>query len=132
MMELKIIRNPTSTETPGRLFVDGQYQADTLELAWRDNATGISCIPPGKYRLGWVKSPRLGRYTLRVHGVPGRSGILIHPANRPEELKGCIAVGKRVAPNVLMESRVSVLALEALVVPGIIRKHFVWLEVVTA
>ena len=130
MVNLKITRNPTPTETPGRLYIDGQYQADTLELPWKDNTPLISCIPDGRYRLIWTKSPRLKRETLRVVGVPGRSGILIHPANHVEELLGCIAVGKRLAPNVLIESANAVHALESLVVPAIQRGEECWIEVV--
>lgn len=50
-------------------------------------------ISPGMYQVNWEPSPRLGRETFRLVHVPNRSGILIHPANLPEELEGCIALG---------------------------------------
>jgi hypothetical protein len=30
---------------------------------------------------------------IRLKGVPGRSNILIHPANYVSQLRGCIAIG---------------------------------------
>lgn len=94
-MNLLLQRDQLSPATTGRLQIDGAYECDTLELPWADNKTGISCIPPGTYTLAWEMSPRLKRFTLRLKGVPGRWGILIHPANEVKELKGCIALGMR-------------------------------------
>jgi hypothetical protein len=69
----------TDQGTVGRLSF-GDAVVYTLELPWRDNAPQKSCIPPGKYRLEIVKSPRFGR-VYQVMAVPGRSSALIHPAN---------------------------------------------------
>lgn len=71
----------------------------TLELPWRNNARGVSCIPKGSYRVVWAYSPRFKRYTYRLQNVPGRDGILIHSANLAgdttkgfaSQLNGCIA-----------------------------------------
>ena len=52
----------------------------SLELPWRDNARRRSCIPPGAYRCTLVRSPRFGSVYL-VNQVPGRSDVLLHPAN---------------------------------------------------
>jgi len=65
----------------------------TLELPWAGNAPGTSCIPEGKYKLAFVRSPRFQRNMWRVMQVPGRDGILIHSANFDRQLKGCIAPG---------------------------------------
>jgi hypothetical protein len=86
--------------TFGVLDVDGKAYY-TLELPDRDNRPGASCIPPGEYQATWSPSPRLGRDTYRLVNVPGRSGILIHPANFAGdralglrcEIDGCIALG---------------------------------------
>lgn len=71
----------------------------SVELPWRDNQRQVSCIPTGKYLCKLVNSPRFGK-VYQVTGVPGRSNILIHPANVAgdvskgfkTELQGCIAL----------------------------------------
>ena len=82
------------TYTPGWLSISATPTSmiQTLELPWRDNKPGISCIPEGSYNLKQdhlsVTTP-----TYRVTHVPGRSGIRFDIANRLTELQGCIAVG---------------------------------------
>lgn len=86
----------------------------TLERPWIQNPLGPggkprqSCIPDGSYTLRphdsdrWhdvyeLVNPALGVYS-QPQDIPegqkwGRSAILIHPANRPIDVVGCIAVG---------------------------------------
>lgn len=64
----------------------------TLEKQWKDNQKNISRIPAGKYRITKELHAKLGK-TIRLHDVPGRSGILVHSANLESELRGCIALG---------------------------------------
>jgi len=68
----------------------------TVELPWRGNAGSTSCIPPGKY--GFIKSkannnPGLGN-VLRLDGIPGRGGVLIHIGSSYKDTHGCILPGK--------------------------------------
>lgn len=87
--------------TVGLLTAPG-FRGFTLELPWRANAPRVSCIPAGTYRAAVVQSPKFGRVYM-LHGVPGRSAILIHPANLAgdrslgfdTQLEGCIALGER-------------------------------------
>ena len=79
---------------------DGQlFVCKTLELAWKNNQSNISCIPPGSYTCKYTRSNRLsnlkGRdfFTYEVLNVPGRAGIRIHSANHFFQLLGCIALG---------------------------------------
>ena len=67
----------------------------TVELPWKDNANNVSCIPTGKYRCSWTKSPRLKKFTYEVTNVKGRSGIRIHSANFAYQVLGCIALGEK-------------------------------------
>lgn len=69
----------------------------TLELPWRDNQRGVSCIPAGTFRMVYAPSPRLGGMRWRLMGVPKRDGILIHTANFISQLRGCIAPGVTLA-----------------------------------
>lgn len=86
------------TQTLG-FIVFGANEAKTLELAWKDNATGISCIPQGTYECVWSESGGLSKiagksiWTYEVLGVPGRNGIRIHSANYFFQLRGCVALG---------------------------------------
>jgi hypothetical protein len=87
---------PSNLETLGWLRVHGVTLC-TIELPWQDNRPRASCIPPGLYQVSFVPVSASGKYSnvYLVDGVPGRSEIMIHPANLASELMGCIAVGLR-------------------------------------
>lgn len=103
-----LIRHAYLTDcTLGWLVLSGLRLA-TLERPWipsavhRGGMPQVSCIPDGTYRLVAHEGPRfrnvwaLVNPTLDVHQFPsgpGRSAILIHSANRVQDLAGCIAVG---------------------------------------
>jgi hypothetical protein len=61
------------------------------------NLPGKCCIPanaPGeRYRVALQWSPRHMRLLPHVLNVPGREAIEMHPASRPSDLLGCIAIG---------------------------------------
>ena len=84
------------TSTLGRIYVNGMGPLCSMELPWKDNALRVSCIPEGRY--GWSKwySPTFKRTVIRLHDdeVMPRSAILIHPANWPPQILGCIAPGR--------------------------------------
>ena len=79
--------------TLGYLTHGHRFLAYTLERPWLDNRRNISCIPLGEYECHREKSARFGRVLYELHDVPGRSELKIHPANKPEQLQGCIALG---------------------------------------
>jgi hypothetical protein len=108
-MRATICRQYYKTQTTGTLTVYDEetgeevFKCRTLELAWLDNASNVSCIPEGFYDVVPRTSPKYGNH-LHVTGVEGRSLILIHPANfvgsnNPRtghsDLRGCIAVGSK-------------------------------------
>lgn len=87
--------------------------AKTLELPWRNNQRSVSCIPEGEYKVtlsppvlkddpnteideSGGRHPRPYSHYI-VHGVKGRSGILIHKGYNPSWSQGCILVGGRFA-----------------------------------
>lgn len=76
----------------GALFLEEKELCKTLELPWRDNQKGISCIPAGKYKLSPYPSSRFGEVYI-VNDVPNRTGILIHTGNTASDIEGCILVG---------------------------------------
>lgn len=76
----------------------------TGELPWRENKSGISCLPDGIYECVWTYSPRFQRFMYVVEEpFPHRDGIRIHSANLFGdkskglrcEVQGCIALGTR-------------------------------------
>jgi hypothetical protein len=64
----------------------------TIERPWLDNTPNVSCIPEGAYNTGWRDSPRFGE-TWHIKEVQDRTYILIHAANFPKEVQGCIGLG---------------------------------------
>lgn len=101
-MKLILTRDPSTDEgTPGRLVSDdGELALRTIELPWRSNEMGASCISPGTYQAALYDSPTKGRVYL-LQDVPRRSEIEIHSANFAgdtrrgweSQLLGCIAPG---------------------------------------
>ncbi|KMQ74019.1 hypothetical protein Msub_10190 [Marinobacter subterrani] len=71
-----------------------------LERPWLGNRTSVSCIPEGVYTLGLRRSGVVERTTggqylhgWEVQDVPGRTYIMMHPANTIDDLEGCLAPG---------------------------------------
>src|SRR6185312_11622998 len=90
-MELLLKRLYFPGGTNGSLLINGQYHCKTIELPWKDNQTGISCIPEGTYNVKRRISAHLGGHLI-LENVPKRDLILIHKANDAvKELRGCIA-----------------------------------------
>lgn len=74
----------------------------TVERPWLDNKPYVSCIPTGAYMMQRRQSPRFGE-TWHVTGVEDRTHILIHVANFPSDIQGCIGLGTS-----LMNDRIAV------------------------
>ena len=64
----------------------------TVERPWLDNQPFDSCIPEGVWPLRRSHFHRGGYETFAVT-VPGRTHILFHIANVPEDVHGCIGIG---------------------------------------
>lgn len=93
MKKLTLKRIDSSSECVlGVLELDDKEICKTLELPWRDNEKGISCIPAGEYKLSPYPSSRFGEVYI-VNDVPNRTGILIHTGNTASDIEGCILVG---------------------------------------
>jgi hypothetical protein len=105
-MELEMIRKYYPGGTNGKLYLQGSLLCYTIELPWKNNQSLVSCIPEDRYQLQPRYTFRLSRH-LYLPKVPGRTWILIHPANNAQrELKGCIApVNMLLAPGKGLGSR---------------------------
>lgn len=82
--------------TIGRLSLSGgTFQCFTLELPWKENERGISCIPAGAYEAFKRMSPKNGS-VIELSNVKDRSNIQIHRGNYTRQVEGCILVGDSV------------------------------------
>ena len=100
--------------TLGVITIDSQ-RFYTIERPWLDNAANVSCIPEGTYQTGWRKSPKFGE-TWQIEDVPNRTYILIHAANYPKDVHGCIGLGTSLMGDKLAvsQSRIAVGLFEGL------------------
>ena len=96
-INLLIIRDEfTDKSTVGKLFVNGEWMCDTLELPYLDNKRSISCIPDGYYkvRMRYARESATRNYLhLLVEDVKDRTYILFHRGNSAKDTRGCILVG---------------------------------------
>lgn len=105
MFSLTLVRHTLTDEfSIGSLYLNGGFYSYTLEDADRiglgfAKIPGKSAIPTGIYRLGINHSTRFKRDMPILKGVPGFTGIRIHPGNRDEDTSGCILVGNVLTTN---------------------------------
>lgn len=114
--------------TIGKLYVDGEYFADTLEDTDRNLTStmskdeivkvkvyGKTAIPTGTYVVDMnTVSPKFGKRSWaqpyegkvpRLQDVPGYEGVLIHPGNTADDTSGCILVGRNKVKGQVVESQ---------------------------
>ena len=129
-MVLFLTRTYFPDGTNGILQCEGKILCKTIELPWKKNERGVSCIPEGKYFIRKRYSPKF-KWHLEVVSVKNRSYILFHPANNAlTELNGCIApVTKLSGPGLGLLSRKAFTALKDFVYPELDRKEVVELIV---
>lgn len=81
-MDVTIRRGPsTPAGTAGKLRTIDGFSCDTLELPWRDNRRGESCITADAYTGRVWQSPSMGRAVVRLEDKHGRQDCLIHNGN---------------------------------------------------
>lgn len=129
-MVLYLQRSYFAQGTNGEISYGGHRLCACIELPWRQNKRGISCIPEGRYQLVLQQHHKHG-LQLAVANVPQREGILIHPANFAiRELQGCIApVVKCSGPGIGTYSRVALERLQNLVYPALAAGEMVYLVI---
>ncbi|MBT1688109.1 DUF5675 family protein [Dawidia soli] len=129
-MELELNRVYYPEGTNGQIQHEGQPICPSIELPWRENRRSISCIPEGRYEVRKRHTQKRGHHLL-VIDVPGRSGILIHPANDAQkELLGCIApVTELTGAGRGIQSRAANEKLKDLVMATLDRKEKVFITI---
>lgn len=138
--ELKPFR-ATSSSQISELFVKGESKrfCYILERPYtgrntRDNPATpeineSESIMPGRYEITWSWSPAFKQAMMILLDVPGRSGIRIHVANRPSELKGCLAPGLAAGENMVASSLKALEALVNFVLPHMLRGGKVFINI---
>ena len=110
-VNLLIIRETfTEVSTIGKLYLDGEWLCDTLELPYRDNQRSISSIPAGQYKVR-LRLPRESATRDYIHllvkDVPDRDYILFHIGNSAKDTRGCILVGIGTEQDLVKNSRLA-------------------------
>ena len=131
-MHLLITRDYQAKGTNGTLTINGEGPplCYTIELPWRNNEQKKSCIPAGVYTVTKRYSQKF-KWHLHINNVPGRSLILMHPANNAEiELQGCIApVTLLTAPGTGLASKLAFQKLMTLVTDALQRNETIFLTI---
>jgi hypothetical protein len=78
-------------------FLCGSDWLATVERPWLNNASKISCIPEGSYTCVPRFFNKDGYNAIEILNVPNRENILFHIANWPNDVEGCIGVGKTIS-----------------------------------
>lgn len=79
--------------TLSRLEIKGE-SFFIVERPWLDNQVNVSCIPAGEYlviKRDGSNSDLKYPDAWQICDVPGRTGIVMHVANHPIEVEGCLA-----------------------------------------
>jgi RHS repeat-associated protein len=86
----------TTNSTIGDLTVNLNTKGYTLELPWSNNARNNSRIPAGVYfgRVKEAKDTKFNYDVIEILDVLGRSDILMHRGNEPDDTEGCILPGE--------------------------------------
>ncbi|MFZ1451586.1 MAG: DUF5675 family protein [Ferruginibacter sp.] len=129
-MELELIRTYYPNGTNGEFLLNGIRVCSSIELAWKNNQSRISCIPEGRYELKKRYTAKRG-WHLILENVPCRHLILIHAANDAnKELHGCIApVSILAAEGKGTQSRNALAKINAIVFPVLNKKKQFFLTI---
>jgi hypothetical protein len=111
MIKVSLTRFETGDDgTYSNVCIPTLFECYGLELPYRNNLKGLSCIFPGTYLVKWEKSPTrknsdgTPEWSYRLQKVQGRDGVLIHSGNwagdvlkgYKSNVEGCILLGRAI------------------------------------
>jgi hypothetical protein len=108
MRKVRCVRSPTGDQgTFGAwqlLKADGAVERSwpSLELPWRGNRTGLSCVKSDTLRGRLVDSPHFKRKVYAFENKNGRESVELHPVNFAGDTEkgwqsqehGCVGIGR--------------------------------------
>ena len=101
-MEYILQRSYQDGITRGWIQLSTGQILDTIELPWKENKVGQSCIPEGRYL---VKRDKHGKHTwFKIPNVKGRTFIEIHEGSKPSHSLGCILLDKIDLQDLLLDT----------------------------
>lgn len=116
LLLLRVFKGPEYTI--GRLYLDGLYLfnsledpdrgldcSDLLSEIQRKKIHGKTAIPTGRYEVVLTYSNRFKQLMPLLLGVPGFSGVRIHPGNTTADTAGCVLVGSNTSKGILTLSK---------------------------
>ena len=97
-MNIQLIRKYFKPDyTIGKLYIDGTYYCDTLELP--------NPIQTGTYNIEIQYSPKFKKSMPYLMNVPDQRWIMLHAGNTVADTLGCILVGRNTSIGQLTESK---------------------------
>jgi hypothetical protein len=119
----------TPQSTCGEITLPG-LNLFSLELPVKDGLPG-SAIPPGRYKVELQPSPKfmasadpwVQQYASKmphITNIPGRSLIMFHWLNDPNETEGCVGVGETHTEDFIGNSRVAFAAFYQAIYPALL------------
>lgn len=87
-------------------------------------------ILSGRYEVTLSWSPGFKQIMLILLNVPGRDGIRIHVANKPNELLGCLAPGTTAGQDSVIGSTDALAKLVGKLLPEMLRGRKVFLNII--
>lgn len=125
--------------TPSEVLLDGKRICFALEDELREQPgvpvaqwkiAKVTAIPAGDFALQLVDSPKHGKETMRLVGVPGFEFIDIHGGNNEGDTEGCIITGTELDREGKIpggKSKPALTALRAILVPWLkVGEEVVW------
>jgi hypothetical protein len=133
-MLITLVREPSRDSwTLGLLSIDGRFQCficeDVVRPAGEPKVPGKTAIPAGRYRIAVTHSPRFQRQLPLLMGVPGFSGIRIHPGNTHEHTEGCLLPGTDHDGRGVKNSQVAFDRLFGRLLSALAANNEVWIEI---
>lgn len=140
----------------GHLYIDGVFVMDTLEDTDRGldqkmslkqiaaiKKKSVTAIPTGLYRIDMkTVSPKYSKKKFfmdlckarmpRLVNVPGYSGVLMHPGNKPEDTDGCLLVGQNKVKGQVINSTLCFVKLYDILEQATLNKEEIWIEITRA
>ena len=106
-MEIELDREPSDeNRTFGTLWLDGEYECETLEDPVREvKIPGKTAPQPGRYKITLENSPRFGKDTITINDVPNYTGVRIHAGNTEHDTEGCPLVGQERTETTILRSK---------------------------